>query len=185
MTWIKNINILFFCRLTAPLKWYIYGSFILFFYFFNKWICFSKNMLAYNTLFVPLDWQMRSAVREIGEHFPTAIISGRSRDKVNNAHTTNKIMSWSYMNFFLLTISFFSLYSRCSNLSDWITSIMLEVMGWIYQPHQFLSIMVTTSIKLGLLMRRYIPQLLVVYFLYLVLIVMKTVLYCVQNSYIK
>ena len=157
--------------------------FILLFFLINEFV--SPKTCWLITLFVPLDWQMRSAVREIGEHFPTAIISGRSRDKVNNAHTTNKIMSWSYMNFFLLTISFFSLYSRCSNLSDWITSIMLEVMGWIYQPHQFLSIMVTTSIKLGLLMRRYISQLLVVYFLYLVLIVMKTVLYCVQNSYIK
>ncbi|KAK7858983.1 putative trehalose-phosphate phosphatase 10 [Quercus suber] len=29
-----------------------------------------------------IDEKMRSAVREIGEHFPTAIISGRSRDKV-------------------------------------------------------------------------------------------------------
>ncbi|KAM4075472.1 hypothetical protein ACB094_10G172300 [Castanea mollissima] len=37
--------------------------------------------------------EMRSAVREIGEHFPTAIISGRSRNKVNNSHTTNEIIS--------------------------------------------------------------------------------------------
>ena len=27
-------------------------------------------------------WQMRAAVREVAKYFPTAIISGRSRDKV-------------------------------------------------------------------------------------------------------
>jgi hypothetical protein len=57
--------------------------------------------------------QMRSAVRDVAKHFPTAIVSGRCRDKVHCLRHLSRRRKHSTRSHMLINLAFFFLLLRC------------------------------------------------------------------------
>jgi hypothetical protein len=62
--------------------------------------------------------QMREAVRGVAEHFPTAIVSGRCRDKVHSSSRPSiRLLAWFILPFPFLCLAAFYKYSTCCAFS--------------------------------------------------------------------